>query len=87
VAEEEAKGELDLDDSLPQRPERLALDSPGPVEGSRKFSKEEMHISKTTKALERINGSIKNLGLAPSGRFADIKNTEAGSVFDRDLSH
>jgi hypothetical protein len=46
-----------------------------------------MQISKTTKALERLNGSIKNLGLAPSARFADIKNTEAGSVFDRELQH
>lgn len=47
-----------------------------------------MQISKTTKALERVNGSIKNLGLAPSGRFADLKQTEAGSVFDKDgLNH
>jgi len=61
------------------------LGSPTPVERSREFSKGEMQISKTTKALERLNGSIKNLGLAPSGRFADIKNTEAGSVFDREL--
>jgi len=72
---------------------KLALGSPNLLERSRDFANDrsrDLNASKTTKALEKgpkYIGSIKNLGLAPSGRGLEGKATEAGSVFDPHLQH